>query len=154
MSKIFPNTYRDSVLLMKMASMVRNMDGVKNAEVMVATEPNKGTLSQTQLFTEDVKNAGPNDLIICVMAQNEEIAKKAIHDAEEMVMQGAVHQETKQITKSMNSALAMLPGANLAILSIPGPYVKKEALKALKKGLNLLIFSNNVPIEDEVEIKR
>lgn len=154
LSKVFPNTYRDSVLLMKMASMVRNMDGVENAEIMVATEHNKDILFQIQLFTDDVKNASPNDLVICVMAQNEEIAKKAIHDAEEMLKQGTVNQETKQVTKSMNSALATLPEANLAIISIPGPYVKKEALKALKKGLNLLIFSNNVPIEDEVQIKR
>jgi FdrA protein len=52
-AKVFRNTYRDSVLLMKMASKVRNMDGVENAEVMVATGPNKAILSQTPLFTDE-----------------------------------------------------------------------------------------------------
>ncbi len=139
---------------MKMASKVRNMDGVENAEVMVATEPNKAILSQTPLFTDDVKGAGPNDLVICVMAKDEETAEKAIHEAEEMVMRGTVSEETGQVARSLNSALAMLPGANLALISIPGLYVRKEALKALKRRLNLLIFSDNVPIEDEIEIKK
>jgi FdrA protein len=103
---------------------------------------------------DEVKGAGPNDLIICVMARDEEAAEKAIRDAEEMVMRGTVSEETGQVARSLNSALALLPGANLAILSIPGLYVKKEALKALKKGLNLLIFSDNVPVEDEIEIKK
>ena len=153
-SKVFPNTYRDSVLLMKIASTVRNKDGVENAEVIIATERNKNILFEAQLLTDDVKNAGINDLIICVMAQDFEKAKKAIHDAEEMLMQGIIFQETKQIARSTSSAFAMLPEANLALISIPGPYVKKEALKVLRKGINLLIFSNNVPIEDEVEIKK
>ena len=154
LTKVFRNTYRDSVLLMKMASKVRSIDGVENAEVMVATGPNKAILCQTPLFTDEAKGAGPNDLVICVMAEDEEVAKKAIHDAEEMVMRGTVSEETGQVARSLNSALALLPGANLAILSIPGLYVKKEALKALKKGLNLLVFSDNVPVEDEIEIKR
>jgi succinyl-CoA synthetase alpha subunit len=33
-------------------------------------------------------------------------------------------------------------------------YVKREARRALEKGLNLLIFSDNVPIEDELELKK
>lgn len=153
-SKVFPNTYRDSVLLMKIAGTVRNKGRVENAEVMMATERNKNILFEAQLITDDVKNAGINDLIICVMAQDSEAAKEAIHDAEGMLMEGISFQETKQIARSTSSALTMLPEANLALVSIPGPYVKKEALKILRKGLNLLIFSNNVPIEDEVEIKK
>lgn len=153
-SKVFRNTYRDSILLMKIASMVKEKTRVKNVELILATEPNKNVLSRTQLLTEDVQNAGPNDLIICVMAEDEETANKAIHDAEEMVTKGTVFQQTKRIAKSLYNALAILPEANLALISIPGIFVKKEAAKALKKGLNLLIFSNNVPIEDEVEIKR
>jgi FdrA protein len=138
---------------MKIASIVRSLHGVENAEVMLATEANKGVLSQTQLFTDDVRNAGSNDLVICVMAQDEDGAQEAVHRAEEMLMGGTVDRETNQIAPSINSAMAMLPEANLALISIPGPHVKKEALRALEKGLNLFIFSDNVPVEEEIEIK-
>ena len=47
-----------------------------------------------------------------------------------------------------------MPGASLVSLSIRGPYVKDEALSALRHNRHLFIFSDNVPIEDEVEIKR
>ncbi len=44
-------------------------------------------------------------------------------------------------------------GANLALISTPGTYATAEALKALKRGLNVFLFSDNVPVEDEIELK-
>ena len=52
------------------------------------------------------------------------------------------------LSRSLDSALDQLPGANLVHISIPGRYVRWEAEKALEKGLNLFIFSDNVPVED------
>ena len=43
---------------------------------------------------------------------------------------------------------------NLALFSIPGPSVRREAERALSKGLHCLIFSDNVSVEDEVALKR
>jgi succinyl-CoA synthetase alpha subunit len=43
--------------------------------------------------------------------------------------------------------------ANLAMISVPGTYATAEALKALKRGLNVFLFSDNVPVEDEIELK-
>lgn len=153
-SKVFANSYRDSVLLMKIASRVRMIEGVDNAEVMVATEANKLILEENGLLTDAVKNARPSDLIISVKAIDDKAAQQAIETAEDLVVNGPEEeQETRQVAKNLNSAVAIEPNANLAILSIPGAFVKKEAIKALDKGLNLLIFSDNVPIEDEVAIK-
>lgn len=153
-SKVFLSSYRDSVVLMRIASMIRDIEGVLNAEVMMATDSNKEVLSRSQLLNDEVAHAGPADLLICVMAEDEKIAKEAVSRAEDMIIRGAMVQRAKRVTKSINGALALLPDANLALISIPGPYVKKEALKALKKGLNVLIFSDNVPMKDEIEIKR
>jgi FdrA protein len=153
LSKIFPNTYRDSFLLMKVATLIRQLDGIRNAEVMQATPANKQLLERNQLLTEEMRSAGPNDLCISVLADDEQRAISALAQAEAMVNQGGVAQDTSCTAKSLNGALAMLPEANLVFLSIPGAFVKREAMQALRKGLNLFIFSDNVPIADEVEIK-
>src|SRR5262249_61581891 len=55
---------------------------------------------------------------------------------------------------SIAEATAELARANLVIVSTPGPYATAEALKALKRGLHVFIFSDNVPVSDEVELKR
>jgi FdrA protein len=47
-----------------------------------------------------------------------------------------------------------LPGANLALVSVPGEYAALEARKCLERGLHVLVFSDNVPVEAEAELKR
>ena len=48
----------------------------------------------------------------------------------------------------------MLDGANLALISVPGLYAGIEATKALRAGLHVMLFSDNVPVTTEVELKR
>lgn len=153
--KILANTYRDSVLLMRITGIVRERQGISRAEVMMATESNKAVLLHENFqLTDTVVAAKPSDLIICVVAEDQEKAAEAIYHAEDLIVRGIITLKTTQIAPSLDSALAILPGANLTLISVPGPYVKKEALKALNKGLNVMIFSDNVPLRDEIEIKR
>ena len=42
-----------------------------------------------------------------------------------------------------------MPDANLALISVPGEFAAAEARKALRRGLHTLIFSDNVPVEQE-----
>jgi succinyl-CoA synthetase alpha subunit len=51
-------------------------------------------------------------------------------------------------------ALAARPDASLALISTPGEYAAAEALKALRLGLHVMLFSDNVALEDEVRLKR
>ena len=41
----------------------------------------------------------------------------------------------------------------MAIVSVPGPFAALEAHKALRAGLDVLLFSDNVPLDDEIELK-
>ena len=43
---------------------------------------------------------------------------------------------------------------DVAVVSVPGEYAALEAHKALGAGMDVLLFSDNVPIEDEVALKR
>ena len=47
-----------------------------------------------------------------------------------------------------------MPDANLALISVPGDFAAAEARKALRRGLNVMIFSDNVPLAEEVALKR
>jgi succinyl-CoA synthetase alpha subunit len=51
-------------------------------------------------------------------------------------------------------ALAALPDANLALISVPGEYAKEVAMKFLERGIHVHVFSDHVPKEDEVEMKK
>ena len=55
--------------------------------------------------------------------------------------------------KSLEMALGELPTANLALISTPGDYAAAEAMKALRLGLNVMLFSDNVALADEIELK-
>ena len=45
------------------------------------------------------------------------------------------------------------PQANLAVISLPGEYAGREARQALEKGLHVFLFSNNVPLAEEIALK-
>src|SRR6266498_636514 len=47
----------------------------------------------------------------------------------------------------------LLPNSNLALISVPGPYAALEAHNALTRGLHVLLFSDHVPLSDEIELK-
>jgi FdrA protein len=44
-------------------------------------------------------------------------------------------------------------GATLALVSVPGQYATAEALDAIAVGVSVMLFSDNVPVTDEVLIK-
>jgi len=43
---------------------------------------------------------------------------------------------------------------NLALISVPGRYAAAEALKALRLGLHVFLFSDNVSVGDELALKQ
>jgi succinyl-CoA synthetase alpha subunit len=56
--------------------------------------------------------------------------------------------------RSLRSAHRLKPDANLAVISVPGPFAASEARQALSEGMHVFLFSDNVSIEDEIELKR
>ena len=57
-------------------------------------------------------------------------------------------------SRTIRAAVQRLPAANLALISVPGDFAVAEARKAMELGLHVMIFSDNVPIEDEAALKR
>lgn len=151
------DTYRDSVDLMRVAALLERLPSVSRAALMMATPANRELLSGAGLLDATAAAAGPNDLVVAVAARDKAAAERALAEASHLLdEQAAVATSTREKAppRSLAEAAAELTQSNLAIISTPGPYATAEALKALKRGLHVFIFSDNVPVADEVELKR
>ena len=146
--------YHDSVSLMLVARELAGLEGVHDAAVMMATEANKSILAEAGLLTDLVGQANANDLVISVSAQEASFAEQALHKAEELLTKKAAAQETGEFrSRTLRGAVSSHPGANVAVISVAGRYAADEAWEALHQGLHVLLFSDNVPIEDEKALK-
>ncbi len=148
------DTYRDSVILMRLSNKVTELDGVLQAGVVMGTPTNKKFLEVLNLLTEEARHATPNDLVIALDTEDEKSMAQALSEVERLLTTRVSRDASKIIPKTLDSALRNMQDANLVIISVPGIYAKREALKALRKGLNVLIFSSNVSLEDELELKQ
>ena len=149
------NMYFDSVTLMSLTGKIRAMEGVIDAVVSMATEMNKDLLKGVGLFTEEMEGAGPSDLLLAVSSEKEEVVEEAYKMIHELLSPKKTVQGkgAEVIPESVEEAVDLLPEANVAVLSVPGAYAAREARKALENGLHVMIFSDNMSLEEERELK-
>jgi succinyl-CoA synthetase alpha subunit len=148
------NTYYDSVFLMLATKALKQRPGIKEAVVAMGTEVNVGLLKEIGLLSEEAESIRPNDLVIAIEAESEEAVEEACRIAEEVLQkrnQGGGEEEYRPV--SIEGALKILPEANLMVISVPGRYAAREARRALNKGLHVMLFSDHVSVEEEVELK-
>lgn len=147
--------YMDSVALMRISRAVSDVAGVEAAAMMIGSNTNKRLMEDAGLLDAEGKQAGPNDLILAVRADTAANADAAIAEATTQLNKPATAEgETARWNpKTLDTALQQLPGANVVLISVPGEFATAEARRALGKGLHVMMFSDNVPIEEEVALK-
>jgi FdrA protein len=156
-ARVFRGTYRDSVELMRLAADVEDLPGVGRAALLMATPANRDLLARAGLLPDTVGGAGPDDLAVVVAATDEAAAERGLEHAATRLTSGgrpAPSASEAAPVATIAGALEEMPAANLALVSTPGAYATAEALKALKRGLHVFVFSDNVSLEDEIELKR
>jgi succinyl-CoA synthetase alpha subunit len=155
-AKIIRNFYRDSVTLMQLSSRLSAMEGIQQASAVMASANNLALLREAGLLKDTVE-AGANDLLIA-LAGDEAAMHLAISQAEDALNQKPPSESDagrrREPPHSLEMGLELMPAANLALISTPGDYATAEARKALRLGLNVMLFSDNVTIADEVALKR
>lgn len=157
LTKVTRNFYRDSVALMQLSSKLGKLPGVRQASAVMASQANLALLREAGLLA-GVVEAGPNDLLIALEGDDEAALSAAVTTAEQTLdhkpiaaAAGAVRRESP---RSLEMGLEIMPAANLALISTPGDYAAAEAVKALRLGLSVMLFSDNVAVEDEIALKR
>ncbi|MBI5883352.1 MAG: acyl-CoA synthetase FdrA [Elusimicrobia bacterium] len=148
--------YYDSVTLMSVARQLSSGAGVSDAAAVMGTESNKAILKASGLLSPEFAVAGDTDLLIAVKAKTEALASSAMSRAEELLKASRKKDPGtgEARPRSLEAALSALPGANIALISVAGAYAADEAMKCLSKGLHVMIFSDNVPLEREIELKK
>ncbi|MEO9091772.1 MAG: acyl-CoA synthetase FdrA [Rhodanobacter sp.] len=152
---IKPNTYFDSVSLMSLSTKANQLDGIQQAVIAMATAMNKGVLRNVGLMTPEIEAAGNGDLVIVCAAATAERCDAALPEIEALFKKREPERrggETRYAT--FDSAARQSNAANLAIISVPGEHAAREARKALEHGLHVLMFSDNVSVDDELALKQ
>jgi len=145
--------YYDSVFLMGVSKRISDTPGVSQNAVLMASEANKKLLHDLGFHNKRIDDAHPNDLIVAVAADSQEIADQILSDVN-IYLLGGVQKDKTSNPHSLEEGLAQKSEINLAVISIPGEYAAHEARKALRAGLNVFLFSDNVSLEDELSLKK
>ena len=147
--------YMDSVALMRLSRALSDLPGIEQAALMIGSATNKSLMLEAGLLDEEGRKAAANDLIMAIAGKDWQAVQDGLQRAQALLDQpaatgrpaGAWH------PRSIEMAVQQLPGANLALISVPGEFATAEARKALRCGLHVMIFSDNVPIQDEIALK-
>lgn len=148
--------YFDSVRLMQVTRDVKDVAGVEASLVAMATDLNLRLLDEMGFDRGAVAAAGPDDLVIAIRATDP--------DAAAMARAAAEHGLTVPVAATGGGAFTPPPprtvvaaartiSANVALISVPGRHAFVEAMDALRAGLHVMLFSDNVAVEHEVALK-
>ncbi|HLQ72125.1 MAG TPA: acyl-CoA synthetase FdrA [Bacillota bacterium] len=150
------NAYQDSINLMLLTNSLTTTEGINKVQVMMATPANKDIFKDAGLYTEELDKAESNDMAIVVDTDVEGKADEVLVKVDEYLKDQSISSDAEgfQTVRTWDKAEKALPDANVALISVPGEYAAEEAENALDRGMHAFIFSDNVPLEEEVKIKQ
>lgn len=150
------NSYQDSINLMLATNEIMAIPGISASTIMMGTDANKEIMQNSGLLTEEATAAAPTDMVIVVDTGDEAAYETALETIDRFLSDLSTKKQAsgRQDATSLESALEIMPDANLALFSIPGEYGAPEMEKALEAGLNVFSFTDNVSLEDEIRLKQ
>ena len=151
--KIRPNEYHDSLEMLLATTIMEGKEGIKSCNVGMGTEYSFKLFDQLGFRDPAISSAKVTDVIIAADAENEEAFETAVQETFDQINGNHSDEETMETCISTEEALSRHPDAQVAVISLPGEYAKDEAMKVLKAGLNVILFSSHISGEDEKELK-
>lgn len=150
--------YKDSVALMRIAQQLLARPGVARATLVMGTPANLEILAQAGLAGPGTREAKPGDLVIVIEADSEKtlaLAQAEAHAAlEGNPATAGPGTARERAPRSVALAAGRLADADLVQISVPGAYAAAEAVKAVRRGLHVFLFSDNVPLAQERALKQ
>ncbi|HWM75433.1 MAG TPA: FdrA family protein [Nocardioides sp.] len=149
-----PGAFADSVTLLQVSRTVQGLPGVAAAQVAMATELNLEVLAG--MGFDIPAEATPNDLVVALRLDDPDSLDSALAGVAQALTEatrrptGATEEAPPRTTAA---ALRETPDA-IVLLSVAGQHVLPEAMDAVDAGRDVMIFSDNVPVAEEVALKR
>jgi FdrA protein len=145
--------YADSVTLLQVSRSVQGVDGVAAAQVAMATTLNVEVL--TEMGFEVPAEATPNDMVVAVRLTDGGSLETALAGVDRALSESSRRESgpsEEAPPRTTAAALRRTPNA-VVLVSVPGVNAFVEAMDAIEAGHDVMIFSDNVPVEQEVALK-
>lgn len=147
------NTYYDSVTLMIISKEVKKIDGVHEALVGMGTDLNKELAQNLGISNPEIESIGSNDFFVTVLGEETTDIDYIMKNVNELLSQKKHSGSSDYRPASLNTALKEDKDSNLVIISVPGEYAYGEAKNALENNKHVMLFSDNVSLEEERKLK-
>ena len=150
------NAYYDSVTLMLLSRELLKLEGVEDVLVGMGTDLNLDLAKDLGLATSEFDTLTPNDLFIAAKIDETLTSMKVVEEAFSAQLNKGAESEGDDDYQppSLKSAIQSLPDANMVLISVPGQFAAVEVEDALDAGLHVMLFSDNVSVEDELRLKQ
>ncbi|OBX02398.1 FdrA family protein [Gallibacterium genomosp. 3] len=155
-SRLKTNTYIDSVTLMAISTAVNQLNGVIQAQVAMGSPMNKAVLTEAGLLTSELSHATISDLMIAVILEDSIDVDTIFAQIDELLIRKPIRdqKDCEEVFHTISAAAEKHPDSNLVIVSVNGTYATREAEKALRLNKHVMLFSDNVSIEEELSLKQ
>lgn len=154
--EVHPGRYHDSVRLMQVSRLVGDLPRVRAVLVAMGTELNLGLAAEMGFDVATADRPGPDDLVVAVDAEDDATLDGALRAVEAELAttpRGPSGLFQAPPCHVIESAAAMV-GATVGLISVPGPHAFVEAMAALRRGLHVMVFSDGVPLHEEIRLKK
>ncbi|AKE61781.1 acyl-CoA synthetase FdrA [Citrobacter farmeri] len=151
-------SFQDSVSLMIISRKLSERPEVDQVSVMMGTPANKAMLNSTGFWHDDFAEATPNDICVAVRTHDEQsgildVIREQLEKELNAIASASGSSQQLLKARRWESACQKLPQANLLLVSVAGEYAASVAKEGLLAGKNVMMFSDNVPLAQEVELK-
>jgi len=150
-TRIEKNRYVDSLDTLFMMSVLNEQEGIEVAFASLASDSFKETIKAENLLTDEIRALKGSDFVIVARAESEAAFNKALDIIDKEY--ASANKVEKKTYRTSKDAVKEHPDANLCQIAVPGEFALSEVTKALNLGMHCVVFSNNVPLEDERKMK-
>jgi FdrA protein len=149
-----PGAYCDSIVLLEVQRSLAGLPGVLDAGAVMATEVNLSLLAARDLLPPSVAATAPDDLLVVVRGETDAAAEEALAQVGALLSRRRTPAAEGDFRpKSLAAAVKLLPEARWVLVSVPGRFAARVAREALDLGRHVFLFSDNVPLAEEVSLK-